>query len=147
VKVILVENVTKLGYIGDEVEVKDGYARNFLLPSKLAVKATAGAANIIAQKKKMVLRQEMKKKEDCEQVAETLKEVSCTINVESGEEDKLFGSVTTEMIADTLLADGINIDRKKIVMEEPIKKLGVYNVDIKLHPEVKAQIRVWVVKK
>ena len=146
-KVILVEDVDKLGSIGDEIEVKDGYARNFLIPSKLAIAATAGAIKVLEQKKQKLAKIELKKREEFEKLAEKMNEFSCTINVEAGEDEKLFGSVTSDMIAEQLLAEGMEIDKRKIELEEPIKALGVYTVDIKLHPEVKAQVRVWVVKK
>ena len=146
-KLILVTDVEKLGSIGDEIEVKDGYARNYLMPKKLAVEATEGALRILEQKKREKERKEKEIKEECEKFAEKIAAVSCTISVDAGEEDKLFGSVTSEMIVESLRADGIEIDKKKVVLEEPIKALGVYNVEIRLHPEVKAQVRVWVVKK
>jgi len=147
VKVILIEDVDKLGSLGQEVEVKDGYARNYLIPEKLAVEATSGALQVLEQKKREKERMEQKIKEECEQLAEKLKGVSAMITMEAGEEDRLFGSVTSEMIAENLLSEGLEIDKRKIVLEEPIKTLGVYNVEVKLHPEVKAQVRVWVVKK
>lgn len=146
-KVILIENVEKLGTIGKELEVKDGYARNYLIPQKLAVEATPAALSIIEKKRKETAKLEKKHKEESLFMAEKLKSVSCTIRMEAGEEDKLFGSVTSELIVESLAAEGIEIDKKKIILEEQIKTLGVYNVDIKLHPEVKAQVRIWVVKK
>jgi len=147
VKVILIKDVEKLGGIGDEVTVKDGYARNYLIPKKLAAEVTKGALRMLEQKKREKQRRESQLKEECERLAEKITAASCTISVDAGEGDKLFGSVTSEMIAEGLRADGIEIDRKKIVLEEPIKALGVYSVDVRLHPEVKTQLRVWVVKK
>ena len=146
-KVILIKDVPILGAIGDEVQVKDGYARNFLLPKKMAIESSAGALKVIDQKKKQKERGEKKFKEECSVLAEKIKNISCTIGMEAGEEEKLFGSVTSEMIADALKAEGVEIDKKKISLDEPIKALGVYNIEIKLHPEVKAQARIWVVKK
>ena len=146
-KVILLKDIDRLGTIGDEVIVKDGYARNYLIPNKFVVESTPGALHIIEQKKKEKARAEQKRVEECQELSEKIKAASCTISVDAGEEDKLFGSVTTEMIAEALSSEGIDIDKKKIVLEEPIKTLGVFNVDIKLHPEVKTQARVWVVKK
>ncbi len=146
-KLILIENVRNLGEAGTEVNVKDGYARNYLIPKKLAIEATAGALKVLEQKKKAKQRQEDMMIAQYENVAEKIKDISCTISMEAGEEEKLFGAVTSEMIAESLSAEGVEIDKKNILLEEPIKKLGVYNVDIKLHPEVKTQLRVWVVKK
>ena len=146
-KVILTKDVQTLGIVGDEMEVKDGYARNYLIPKGLAMEATEGVLRLLEQKKKKRQRLEEKIKEEYEELAERIKNTSCTIPVETGEEDKIFGSVTSEMIAQVLQQEGIEIDKKKIVIIDPIKSLGVYSVDIKLHPEVKTQARVWVVKK
>jgi large subunit ribosomal protein L9 len=147
VKIILVKDVEGLGIVGDEVEVKDGYARNYLIPSGSAMEATPGALRLLEQKKQKRQRLEQKIKAEFEELAGKMKDASCTISVEAGEEDKIFGSVTSDMVAQSLSQEGIEIDKKKIAFTEPIKSLGVYNVDIKLHPEVKAQVRVWVVKK
>lgn len=146
-KVILIKDVPTLGAIGEEVQVKDGYAHNYLFPNKLAIEATKGAVRVLEQKKHQREREEKKLKAESSAIADKIKAASCTISVESGEGDKLFGSVTSEMIADALKAEGITIDKKKIALDEPIKALGVYTVEIKLHPEVKAQARIWVVKK
>ncbi|MGB2599829.1 MAG: 50S ribosomal protein L9 [Candidatus Omnitrophota bacterium] len=146
-KIVLVKDVEGLGIVGDEVEVTDGYARNYLIPGGSAMEATPGALRLLEQKKQKRQRLEQKIKEEFEELAGKMKDASCTISVEAGEEDKIFGSVTSDMIAQSLSQEGIEIDKKKITLVEPIKSLGVYNVDIKLHPEVKAQVRVWVVKK
>ncbi|MDD4956978.1 MAG: 50S ribosomal protein L9 [Candidatus Omnitrophica bacterium] len=146
-KVILIKDVESLGQIGDEMEVKDGYARNYLIPNKFVIEATPGAVSILEQKKRQKERRERKLMEAAGQLAEKIAALSITVSMEAGEEDKLFGAVTSEVIAEYLAAEGIEIDKKKIVLDDPIKALGVYNVEIKLHPEVKAQARVWVVKK
>ena len=146
-KVILIKDVEKLGQIGDEIEIKDGYARNYLIPRKVAIESTKGAVKILEQKRKERARRELLLKEEMQVVAEKIAGISCTISMEAGEEEKLFGAVTTEMIAEALAAEGAEIDKKKIDLAEPIKALGVYTIDVKLHPEVKAQARVWVVKK
>lgn len=146
-KVILLKDVKSLGEIGDEVEVKDGYARNYLIPKKAVIRSTSSAVHIIEQKRKEKAKREQKIIEECRDLAEKIKALSCTISVDSGEEDKLFGSVTSDMIAEKIKEEGIDIDKKKIILEEPIKSLGVFNVEIRLHPEVKAQARIWVVKK
>jgi len=147
VKVILLKDIDKLGKIGDEVEIKDGYARNYLLPRKCAIEATKGAMKIAEQKKREKASKESKLIQESKELAVKISATSCTISMESGEGDKLFGSVTSEMIAEALKAEGVEIDKKKVVLEEPIKALGVYSVEIKLHPEVKTQARIWVVKK
>ncbi len=146
-KVILVKDTANLGSMGDEIEVKDGYARNYLIPKEIAIPSTKNALRILEDKKREKERIEKKIIEEYREVAAKLKDISCTISVEAGEEDKLFGAVTSEDIAETLKSEGMEIDKKKIALAEPIKALGVYNIDVKLHPEVKAQIRVWVVKK
>ncbi len=146
-KIILLKDVDNLGTIGDELEVKDGYARNYLIPKKFAMESSEGAMRILEQKKREKENSERKIKEECAQLAEKIRSVSCTISMETGEEDKLFGSVTSETIADSLRGEGFDIDKKKIELEEPIKSLGVYTVEIRLHPEVTTQARIWVVKK
>ena len=146
-KVLLTKDIDKLGVVGDEVIVKDGYARNYLIPKKFAMEATEGALRVLEQKKRKAERIEQKAQEENEKLAETIKNASYTITMEAGEGDKLFGTVTGDMIAEILQAEGVEIDKRKIVLEEPIKALGVYDVDIKLHPKVTAQARIWVVKK
>lgn len=145
--VILIQDVKNLGELGSEIEVKDGYARNFLIPQKLAMEATPAALRVLEKKKKEKAIREEKIKEECSLLAEKIAALSCTISVEAGEKDKLFGAVTAENIAEALSAEAIEIDKRKIELDEPIKKLGVYDVEIKLHPEVIAKTRVWVVKK
>ncbi|NQT32227.1 MAG: 50S ribosomal protein L9 [Candidatus Omnitrophica bacterium] len=146
-KVILLKDIEKLGSMGDEINVKDGYARNYLVPEKLVIESTKGAAKILEQKRREKERRDQKLREEYEQLAEKIKAASCTISMEAGEEEKLFGAVTSDMIAETLCAEGIDIDKKKIVLEEPIKALGVYDITVDLYPEVKANFRLWVVKK
>jgi large subunit ribosomal protein L9 len=146
-KVILIKDVANLGKMGDEVEIKDGYARNYLMPRKEAIEATPGALKVLEQKKNQAARKAKKAKEECVLLAEKIAASSCTIPMEAGEEDKLFGAVTAELIADALGAEGIEIDKRKIELEEPIKAIGLYHVVIKLHPEVKTEAKVWVIKK
>jgi len=146
-KVILIKDIVNLGEIGEEVIVKDGYARNYLLPKNYAIKATKGAVAIVEQKKREKQLLEEKRVGEYKQLAEKIEAASCTISMDAGEEDKLFGAVTAGMIAECLNSEGIEVDKKKIILEEPIKALGVYNVEIHLHAEVKAQARIWVVKK
>jgi large subunit ribosomal protein L9 len=146
-RVILIKDADKIGKMGDTLTVKDGYGRNFLLPKKIAIEATPGAERVLEQKKQAHARREKRIKAECETLAAKIAELSCTISMEAGEEDKLFGSVTTEMISEVLANEGVEIDKRKIVLDEPIKAIGVYSVEVRLHPEVKAQARIWVVKK
>lgn len=146
-KVILKQDVKKLGSFGEVVDVKDGYARNYLLPKGMVWPDSEGyRAKVEELKHKIELTRE-KEREAAEAMAEKLKDVSVTVEVEVGEDEKLFGSVTNIDIAEKLKEEGIDIDKKNIVIEEPIKELGVYKVDIDLHPEVESACKVWVVKK
>lgn len=146
-KVILLETVDRLGKIGDVVTVTEGYARNWLIPNKKARPATSGNLKLLEALKKKERLEENKKLEEAKSLAQKLSNLSLTIGAEAGEEEKLFGSVSNDTIADHLAEDGIMIDKKDIVIDEPIKKLGVYQVMVKIHPLVKAALRVWVVKK
>lgn len=146
-KMILLQNVDRLGKIGDVVTVKEGYARNFLIPQKKASVATAGNMKLLEALKKKKDAEDKKKLDEAKALADRLALLSLTIAAEAGEEEKLFGSVSNEMISKALAEEKIVIDKKDIVLEEPIKKLGVFQVTVKVHPEVKAALRVWVVKK
>ena len=146
-KIILIEDVQSLGSMGDIVRVKDGYARNFLFPRNLAKPATDSNLKIIEEIKKKKASALAKEKRDAEALKGKLSLVSCTIPVDVGEDDKLFGSVTAQDIVRAFEEEGFLIDRRKINLEEPIKKLGVYHVPIKLHPEVSGEVKVWVVKR
>ncbi len=146
-KVILIDDVNKLGSMGDTVQVKEGYARNFLFPKNLAKPATSSNLKTIEDIKKKKIAALAKEKRLAEELKEKLSLVSCTIPVEAGDDDKLFGSVTTQDIARAFEEEGFSIDKRKIVIEEPINKLGVYHVSVKLHPEVSGEVKVWVVKK
>jgi len=145
-KIILRKDFEGLGKAGDIVTVKDGYARNFLIPQGIALKADTAAVKQLESEKKMEEMKISRSKKAAEQLAEELAKVSCTATVTVGEEDKVFGSVTTQQIADLLKEKGYEIDRKKIRLDEPIKALGIYDVPIKLHPEVETKIKLWVVK-
>lgn len=146
-KVILVANVDKLGSMGDVVTVKEGYARNYLIPKKMAKEATPGNMKTLNSLLKKKAAEEAKVLEAANKVAEKVTALSLSIPAQAGEEDKLFGSVSSEMIAEALLAEGVSIDKRDIVLEEPIKKLGVYQVVVKIHPQVKASLKVSVVNK
>jgi large subunit ribosomal protein L9 len=145
-KVILRADYENLGMVGDVVQVKPGFARNFLIPRKIAYPARSNFVKMIEEEQRQKEHQKNKEKKVAEGLAESLENVSVTISVSVGEEDKMFGSVTTQDIGEALAKQDIEIDRKKIVLEEPIKELGIYSVPIKLHAEVEAKIKVWVVK-
>ena len=146
-KVILIENVERLGGIGDIVNVKDGYARNYLIPANKAKTATPGNMKILESLKKKKALADAKKLAEATALADRISNLSLTISAQAGEEEKLFGSVSNDMIAEALAQEGINIDKRDIAMDEPIKKLGVYQVTVKISPEVKANLKVWIVKK
>jgi large subunit ribosomal protein L9 len=144
--VILKENVENLGRIGDVVKVSDGYARNFLIPNKKVVAANENNLTAIEHQKKMLEKKRAAEKGSAEEIAKKIAGFTCNISRKVGEKDKLFGSVTTGDIADSLKAGGIEVEKRSIHIKEPIKALGVHSVEIKLLPEVTAQLKVWVVK-
>jgi large subunit ribosomal protein L9 len=146
VKLILTESVRNLGNIGEIVEVSNGYGRNFLMLSKKAVPATPGNMKMLQGKMKRQLAQEAKTQEQASELAGIMEEVSLTAVVQVGEEDRMFGSVTQQNIADLLKEKGYEIDRRKIILNEPIKALGIYTIPIALHAHVEANVKLWVVK-
>ena len=145
-EVILLKTVASLGDRGDTVKVKPGYARNYLFPRQYAIAATAANKRVFEEEEKVAKRRDVIEMRSAQENAAKLANVSCTITVQVGEEDKLYGSVTNADIAKELAGQGFEIDRKQILLEEPIKKVGVYNVDLKLHRDVSVPIKVWVVK-
>jgi large subunit ribosomal protein L9 len=145
-KIILTQKHEKLGAEGDVVNVRPGFARNFLIPNSIALAYTPGNMKRYEEMQKLHQIRENKNKKAAEALAEELNKISCTASVTVGEEDKLFGAVTSQAIAELLKEKGYDIDRRKIMLDEPIKALGIYTVPIKLHSEVEAKIKVWVVK-
>ena len=145
-KLVLRQDYKSLGVAGDVINVKPGFARNFLIPNGFAMLATEKNLKRFENDKKQLFWQQEKEKRQSEELAKTLENVSCTITVQVGEEDKMFGSVTSQNIAEALEAQGHHIDKRKILLEEPIKSLGIYSVPIKLHTDVEAKVKVWVVK-
>lgn len=145
--VILRDTVENLGNRGDRINVARGYARNYLIPNKLAVEATPGNLRTFSEEDKLRSVRENKIQRQAERLAEKMKKVSVTAAAQVGEDDKLFGSVTSHDIEELLRAQGFEVDRKRILLEEPLKALGVYTVPIKLHKDVECSIKVWVVKK
>lgn len=145
-EVILRENVDKLGRAGDVVQVKDGYARNFLLPQRLAYPATAGNKKRVEAERKARGTRVAAARADADAFATELQGVELSFTAKAGEGDKLFGSITSQDIADRLAERGITVDKRDIELAEPIKSVGAYQVPIRLHPQVKGEIRVWVVR-
>jgi large subunit ribosomal protein L9 len=142
--VILRENIESLGYVGDLVKVSPGYARNYLLPRKLVVVANEKNKAQIEHHKKALEKKREAILADAKAMAEKLNEVSCTITRKIGEKGQFFGSVTANDVAEALGKAGYKVEKSKILLKEPIKTLGVHNVDVKLAPEIYATIKVWV---
>ena len=145
-ELILRDSVPGLGERGDIVKVKAGYARNYLLPKKLAVPATGAMKRVITEENRLREVRDDKVKRSLEETAAKMKDLSCTIVVQAGEEDKLYGSVSASDIAAAVSEQGFEIDQKMVVLEEPIKILGVYTVQVKLHREIEVPVKIWVVK-
>jgi large subunit ribosomal protein L9 len=145
-EIILRQAVENLGKTGDVVNVKPGYARNYLLPHGLAYEATPGNLKRIQQERARLEAAESDRRSTAQGLAEKLEQVSVTFSARVGEEGKLFGSVTATDIAQQLEAQGYHIEKRQIDLHEPIKALGVYRVPIRLHADVKPEVRVWVIK-
>ncbi len=145
-KVILKENVDKLGKKGEIVEVKDGFGRNYLIPQKLADFATKTSIKAYQEQLKVGEKKETAALKHAEGVAAKLKDLSLTVAVAAGDDDKLFGSVTNQNVADLLKEKGYEIDKHDISIDEPIKALGIYTVSVKVYKTVKAEVKLWVVK-
>ncbi len=146
-KVILRDDIDKLGAAGDVVEVAGGFGRNYLLPKNLAVAATKGNLKSIDTIKQQKDFREKKRKKEAEKIKDKLEKLSLTAEVLTGEDDKVFGSVTASNIVGLLSEQGFEIDRRMILQTEPLKALGVYTIDIKLASDVIAKVKLWVVKK
>jgi large subunit ribosomal protein L9 len=147
VKVILRDDIKDVGNCGDVVDVKGGFARNYLLPRNLAVAATAGNIKSIDEIRKQKGFRDNKRKREAEKVKDKLEKLSITAEMQVGEEDKVFGSVTASNISALLKQQNFEIDRRLIQLDEPIKALGVYTIPIKLEKDVIANVKLWVVKK
>ncbi|MGD2135201.1 MAG: 50S ribosomal protein L9 [Gemmatimonadales bacterium] len=145
-EVILRQTVAKLGHVGEIVSVKDGYARNYLLPQGLAYAATAGNKRRIEGEAKRRAEQMAADQVGAETVAGQLEGVELHFTAKAGEGDRLFGSITSADIAGQLQQRGYTVDKRMVELDEPLKMIGVYPVPIRLHPEVKAEVRVWVSK-
>ena len=145
-KLLLQRNIEKLGNIGDIVHVPPGYGRNYLLPKGLAVEVTADNINRFEGMKRRLIAIEQETKEKFELLAKEIEGASCTVVTNASEEGHLYGSVTARDIAAQFVAEDIKVEPKSIVLPEPIKELGIYMVNIRLHPEVECEAKVWVVK-
>lgn len=146
-QVILREDVENVGKMGEVVNVRDGFGRNYLIPRGLAVVATGRNVRRLEHERKVIEQHDARRQRDARAVKERVEALSLTIAKNTGEEDKLFGSVTNREIADALKEQGIEIDRKQILLEQPIKALGVYTVEVRLARDVSASLKVWVVAK
>ena len=145
-KVILLKDIETLGSAGEVVEVKNGYGRNFLIPRNEALVATAANMAQFESRRKQQETLSERDRRAAEALAKKLEAESITAQVKVGEEDRLFGSVTAQNIAELLDEKGYEIDRRAIQLEDPIRELGVYNVEVRLHPEVATAVKLWVVK-
>jgi len=145
-KVILKSDVERLGKTGDVVAVAAGYARNYLLPRGLALEATARSVEQIEIDRKRAEKALQQRAADAAALAQKLEQLSLTISKQAGESDKLFGTVTAMEIAEALEKEGHEIDKRKVELEEPIKTLGIYTVPVRLHTDVTAKVKLWVVK-
>jgi large subunit ribosomal protein L9 len=145
-QVLLLKDIEKLGKEGDIVTVADGYARNYLIPKKAAIKAAKGTTDIQKSvRRRRIVRAEAELAE-CRDIADRIGNLSCTVSAKVGEDERLFGSVAASDIVEALRKEGLEIDRRKVVLDAPIKNLGIYSVKIRLHPEVEATLKLWVVK-
>ena len=145
-QIVLKEDIEKLGRRGEVVKVADGYARNFLLPHGKALPATPGNLKVIEREKRRYVLRQTKEREENEAVARRIQELQLTLVRKVGENDVLFGSVTSADVAEALAKEGVVVDKRRVQLAEPIKSLGIYGVPIRLHPEVTAEVKVWVVK-
>ena len=146
VSLILLDDVENLGLAGDTVNVAPGYARNYLLPRGLAAKATPGILRLVESRKAQIAARRAKELEDAKALAEKLASVEISISMQATEDNQLFGSVTSRMIAEELAAQGYQIEHSRIKLDPPIKTLGSFEVEVKLHAEVIAKVKVWVVR-
>jgi large subunit ribosomal protein L9 len=146
-KVILKADVAPLGKSGEVIEVKPGYGRNYLIPRNLAVEATRKNVSQLEHEKRLIALQQDRRLAESEKLVQQLESYSCTIPCKVGEEDRLFGSVTARDLAETLRRDGFAVDKRNVLLEEPLKHLGVYTVPVRVGPNAEAKLKVWLVKK
>lgn len=146
VELILLEDIKGLGGMGDQVSVREGYARNFLLPKDKATLATADAVRQLEARKAKRQAEYEAQVAQAKELAEKVGRMSVTITVEASDEDKLYGSVAARQVAEALSENGVTVERSQVLLEEPIRELGVYSVDVALHREVQTTVKVWVVR-
>mgnify|MGYP001600826944 CR=1 FL=1 len=146
-EIILCQDVQSIGKIGDVIKVKSGFARNYLIPKRLAYLATPANLKKIENQKAQRVEQDRRIKEEAQQLAEKLSKVSCTVAVEVNDLEKMYGSVSESDIAHALEQEGYTVDKKNIILEKPVSELGIYDVNVRLHSEITAKIRLWVTKK
>ena len=145
--VILMKNVEKLGQVGDVVKVKNGYARNYLLPRQMGMSATTGNVKRIEKEKAKRIAVDEAEKKEAQEKADKLSKVSLTVAVEVNDQEKLYGAISESDIIEAMHKEGLEVDKKYLVLEKPIDDLGIFEVGVKLHPQVIAKIRLWVTKK
>jgi large subunit ribosomal protein L9 len=145
-RIVLRETVEKLGRRGEIVKVADGFARNYLLPKKLAFEATDANLKRIEQERKVREVQETRERQEAQSLSDRISQLSLTAVRKVGENEALYGSVTNADVAEMLEKEGFSVDKRKILLDEPIRALGIYDVTVKLHHDVVASVKVWVVK-
>lgn len=145
-KLILRKDIEKLGKVGDVINAKDGYARNYLIPRDIAFVANESNVKALEEEKKQVARKTEKEKKSSEALAGELEKISVTIKMKVGEDEKLFGSVTSQMIADALKEKGVILDKRQIELEDTLKTLGIFDVNVKLAGGVAGKVKVWIVR-
>ncbi len=145
-KVILRQDYEQLGKLGDVKDVKDGFARNYLIPRNIAFEATPSALRLLEEERKQTGRRLEKERQAAEQLAAQIEKTSVTLSVKVGEDEKLFGSVTSQDIANALVEKGITLDKRQIELEDTIKSLGIYDVPVKLAAGVVGKVKVWIVR-
>ena len=145
-KIILRQDHETLGKLGEVVDVKDGYARNFLIPKRIGFQATPGNLRALEEEKKQNAAKQQKEINTAKKLAEEIEKISVTLPMKVGEDDKLYGSVTNQMIAEALKEKGFTIDKRHIEMDDSIKALGIYTVNVHLHTGVDGKVKVWVVR-
>ncbi len=145
-KIVLRQSSPGLGQAGDVITVADGFARNFLIPHGLAFEATPKNIKILTEEQRQRAKQAELERKKLEEIANSLKKISVTIRVKVSQDEKLYGSVTAADIASALREEGIELDRRRIALTEPIKTLGIHHIPVKLHPTLSAEVKLWIVK-
>jgi large subunit ribosomal protein L9 len=145
-EIVLKKDYGKLGKAQDIITVKDGYARNFLIPQGVAVVATEGNKKLVAEARRTIEKHEEKLAQEARKKKKKIEQIPCTIAVKVGEEEQIYGSVSANDIAEFLKKEGFSIEKRQVMLEEPIKQLGVYTIDVNLYKGVDAKLKVWVVK-